>query len=131
MTMQPPSLEDAERSAHMQAVRDAVQANQSSLAALTRLLALGANQLPSGLFVFDGQNAWPVTPPSGRVAPVPLDRMILPSSQDLSAPLVIDNVERDAPGWTAQRADARLPAVQALATLPWRADGRVVGCVSM
>ncbi len=55
MTMPLPSLHDAERSALMQAVREAVQANEAAFAALARLLALGTDGQCSGLFLLGGR----------------------------------------------------------------------------
>ena len=131
MTMPPPSLDDAERSALMQAVRDAIQANQAAFAALSRLLALGSQGHGSGLFLVDGHNAWPVTPVSGRSGPVPCSRMVLPDLKQPAAPLVITDIDQDA-ACARHRASGELPPdLKALASAQWRADGHVIGCVSL
>src|SRR3989344_737175 len=127
MTMPPPSLDDAERSALMQAVRDAIQANQAAFAALARLLASGSDSHGSGLFLVDGHNAWPVTPVSGRSGPVPCSRMVLPDLKQPAAPLVITDIDQDA-ACARHRASGELPPdLKALASAQWRADGHAIG----
>ena len=119
MTMLSPLADDAERSGLMQAVREAIRANQAAFAALARLLAVGAETSRCGLYLLDGPNAWPIAPVSGRASPVPRSRMLLPDFGSSAAPLVISDIEQAAPG------------VKALATAPWRAAGQVIGCVSI
>lgn len=131
MTMPLPSLHDAERSALMQAVREAIQANEAALAALARLLCLGTDGACSGLFLLDGPNAWPVTPVSGRARPVPRGNMILPALTPPAALLVMDDVEHDAAcGGQAANVPAR-PDVKALASAPWLVHGQVIGVASL
>ena len=129
--MPQPSLHDAERSALMQAVREAIQANEAAFAALARLLALGTDGQCSGLFLLDGPNAWPVTPVSGRAGPVPRAHMILPAMTPPGAPLVIHDVDQDAAcGGVA--ATASPPAdLKALASAPWQVHGQVIGVASL
>lgn len=131
MTMPPLSLDDAERSALMQAVREAIQANQAAFAALARLLAQGTDSEGSGLFLIDGPNAWPVTPVSGRAGPVPCSRMVLPDLRQPAAPLVIHDIDLDVACARQRTSGALPPELKAIASAQWRADGHVIGCVSL
>lgn len=131
MTTPLPSVHDAERSTLMQAVREAIQANEAAFAALARLLAHGNHGLCSGLFLLDGANAWPVTPASVRASPIPLARMILPPLTLPASLLAIPDVAHDPRGASIGADMPRPNSPKAVASVPWHARGQVIGVVSI